>query len=318
MFNFCAMLVLRLQNTPAPAASRKLVMRRPLSSSMARLPLRTSCWCLAVSLLLATSAFAQAGASPVGRAVVYKVVAGRSLRLFVNDPPSAARPDSARAAVLFFHGGGWIKGSPSSFNAQSAAVAEHGAVAIEAEYRLLDGTPGDAQPPRVCVEDTKSAIRYVRAHAAQLGIDPKRIAAVGGSAGGYDAAYAALVPGWDDPGDNLQVSAAPNVLVLLNPVLDIREGEYGFARFTADAPHRSPMQFVTAAAPPTLLLSGANDVLAKPPTIREFARRVQAAGVRCELIFYDGQSHGFFNREPYLGKTTAEMVKFLTSLQYLS
>jgi acetyl esterase len=265
--------------------------------------------------LLGMTCVAQEEKGPIGRVVAYKKVGDRSLNLYVN---ASAEPAAKRAAIVFFHGGGWVKGVPSSFNPQSSAVAAHGGVAIEVEYRLLQEGRDDAEPPRLCVEDTKSALRWVRSHANELGIDPERIAAVGGSAGGYDATYAALVPGWDAATDDTRVSAVPNVLVLLNPVLDIRQGDFGFARFGTEAPQRSPLLFVNAHAPPTLILSGANDVLAKPASLRDFDTRMKAAGARSELIFYEGQGHGFFNREPYLSGTTAEMLRFLKSLGYLN
>ena len=113
--------------------------------------------------------------------MIYKTVDGHTLALYVNEPaePSA----KLRAAVVFLNGGGWTGDLPQQFNQQSNTVAEHGAVGIEVKYRLLNKRDRTT-PPRICVEDAKSAIRWVSSHASELKIDPNRIAAAGGSAGG--------------------------------------------------------------------------------------------------------------------------------------
>ena len=96
----------------------------------------------------------------------------------------------------------------------------------------------------MCCADAKSALRYVRAHATELGIDPQRIAAAGGSAGGHLAAFTALVDGLDDPQDDLAVSCKPNALVLFNPVFNNGPDQWGHGRvgdrlqgILARAPH---------------------------------------------------------------------------------
>ena len=109
-----------------------------------------------------------------------------TLNLHVFTPPGH-QPSHQRPAIVFFFGGGWVDGSASHFHPQCEYLASRGMVAISAEYRVknLHGTT-----PQECVKDGKSAIRYVRQNAAALGIDPNRIAAGGGSAGGHVAAAA--------------------------------------------------------------------------------------------------------------------------------
>ena len=111
-------------------------------------------------------------------AIVYKRTANRDLKIFVENPVDWKASDH-RPAIVFFFGGRWVGGSPNQFAKQSAYLATRGMVGIRVEYRVIP--KGDAGPPIVCVQDAKSALRYVRAHALELGIDPRRIAGAGGS-----------------------------------------------------------------------------------------------------------------------------------------
>ena len=90
-------------------------------------------------------------------------------------------------------------------------------MAISAEYRIknVHGTS-----PRECVKDGKSAVRYLRKNAAALGIDPDRIVAGRGSAGGHVAAATATLSNYEESGEDLSVSSRPNAPVLFNPVYD--------------------------------------------------------------------------------------------------
>lgn len=213
--------------------------------------------CLLGVMNVAVHALCQAPVvPPLGRRVPYKAVNGRILSLYINEPSGTSI--TPRAAIIFFNGGGWIGGGPRQFNPQSEAVAEHGAVGIEVEYRFIRKADKTAEP-RVCVEDAKSAIRWVRSHATEMNLDPSRIAAAGGSAGGYMAAYTAMVPGWDSPTDPKKISPKPNALVLFNPVLDNGPNGYGSERFGSDYRQRSPLFFVSTNTPPTIIMSGEND-----------------------------------------------------------
>src|SRR5210317_2600573 len=121
------------------------------------------------------------------KAVVYKKVGQVELNIHVFNPPDYAASDK-RPAIVFFFGGGWNGGSPSQFYPHCAYLASRGMVAMSAEYRVKTrhGTS-----PRECVKDGKSALRWIRIHADDLGIDPNKLAAGGGSAGGHVAAATA-------------------------------------------------------------------------------------------------------------------------------
>ncbi len=249
---------------------------------------------------------------------VYRTVDGVELSLFIHHPRGEP-PVGGRPAVVFFHGGGWSGGNPNQFFDHCAHLARHGLVGISVTYRLgrKHGTT-----PYDCVADGKSALRWVRAHAAELGVDPDRIGAGGGSAGGHIAATVATVDGFDDEPDS-EISCRPNALILFNPVFDNGPDGWGYARVKDRWQEFSPMHNVRPGIPPSLVMLGTHDTLIPVETAHRWQTRVVAAGGRCDVVLYQGQGHGFFNRsrnaEMYAA-TVADMDAFLTSLgwRYLS
>jgi len=130
---------------------------------------------------------------PDARSQVYRSVDGLALRAWIFEPAGHSA-DDRRPAIVFFFGGGWVGGTPKQFYPHCRDLAELGMVAISAEYRIKSkhGTT-----PMACVEDGKSAVRYLRANANQLGIDPDRIVSGGGSAGGHVAACTGVLEGYE-------------------------------------------------------------------------------------------------------------------------
>lgn len=255
---------------------------------------------------------APAPSGPVAR--IYKEVDGRGLTVLIDRPPGWQASDQ-RPAVIFFFGGGFVQGSPEQFRPQSEYLASRGLIGFRVEYRLL--ARDDRGPPTICVQDAKSVLRWVRAHAAELGVDPARIAAAGGSAGGYLAAMTGLVEGLDDPQDDLRISPRPQALILFNPLVNLGPGQTAHARVGDDYRAFSPAHHVTAAAPPTIIFLGTKDNLIPVSVIEEFAAAMQAAGARCEAIFTPGAPHGFFNRDPHRTRTLIATDRFLISLGWL-
>ncbi|MEN9402100.1 MAG: Acetylxylan esterase precursor [Verrucomicrobiota bacterium] len=263
-----------------------------------------------------------------GEPLTYKHADGRDLKLFVFKPADWRATDR-RPALVFFHGGSWTGGAPSQLAPQSTYLASRGLVCISVQYRLIPaGDTKDRDLPKVCVQDAKSAFRWVRAHAAELGIDPARLGVGGASAGGYLAGCIALVPGGDDPADNLQVPLQPAALVLFNPVIGGRPTETADSAFVrrfgdkrGEFLEQSPANHVTADAPPAVILHGAVDTVIAPVEIRRFEQSMAQAGARCDVHFYDGQGHSFFNRGNadgrYFRETTLAADRFLASLGWL-
>ena len=271
---------------------------------------------LAILLSAFCTQAAEAKAKPafLGETHIYKQVEGRDLRLFVIKPPDWKATDQ-RPALVLFHGGGWTGGTPTQFNEQAAYLAQRGLVCVQVEYRLLGNIPG---PPTNCVRDAKSAMRWVRSHAVELGVDSKRIGAGGGSAGGHLAAFVGMVEGNDDPKDDVKISPKADALVLFNPVFDNGpDGGWGTQRVGDRFKEFSPAHNVTADDPPAIVFLGRNDTLNGVPVVERFQANMKKAGVRCETRFYDGQAHGFFNGEPWKTVTLIETDKFLASLGWI-
>lgn len=254
------------------------------------------------------------------RVETYKTVGDTKLSLYIFSPSA---PKNA-PAIVFFFGGGWKNGTPQQFETQCKRLAERGMVAITADYRVESR---HGVKPTQCLADARSAIRWVRAHADQLGVDSQRIAAGGGSAGGHLAACTPFIDRFDEPGDDKSVSAAPNALVLFNPALVLAPIEgfdvEGFGtrvpedRMGTKPEHLSPAHHVTKNSPPTIIFHGRDDTTVPFASAEAFAAKMKTLGNRCELRGYEGQKHGFFNGGEYKDKTLAEADQFFVSLGWL-
>lgn len=207
------------------------------------------------------------------------------LRLDVFEPQAG---DAPRAAIVLFHGGGWSVGEASWIHPTARLLVEQGMVAVSVEYRLSDQktvTPFDA------VADARAAVRWVRANAAALGVDPARVAAGGISAGGHLAAATAV---FDEPG-GAPPSARPDLLVLWSPAVAVGTDGW-FTRLSggaAQAAALSPDRHVRAGLPPTILLQGAEDSVTPAAGATRFCERMRQAGNICELVVYPGVGHLF-------------------------
>jgi acetyl esterase/lipase len=173
----------------------------------------------------------------------------------------------------------------------------------------------------------------VRKNAGRLGIDPDRIAAGGGSAGGHLAAAAGTLPEFDEPGENRSISSKPNALVLFSPALDLtfdawskefQQNRYPAfqARWGVAPESLSPTRHVRAGTPPTIILHGTGDTTVPFAQAEAFTAAMKKSGNRCELVGFEGQQHGFFNygrddEHKYFVETLDRADRFLTSLGYL-
>ncbi len=189
-------------------------------------------------------------------------------------------------------------------------------VGISVQYRLASTKTGVTVFD--CVKDARSSMRYVRAHAAELGVDPDKIVASGGSAGGHLAAATALFDGVNEDTDDLKVSPVPNALVLLFPVIDTSTEGYGNAKIGERWKEISPVHQVRAGVPPTLIFHGTGDVTTPFKGARLFQEEMAKAGNRCELDVNEGGAHGYLMRTQELfDDTMAKTEKFLASLSLL-
>jgi acetyl esterase/lipase len=244
---------------------------------------------------------------------VYKETPQGALEMQVHFPYDL-RWGEQRPAIVFFFGGGWKGGTVKQFARQAAYLAGRGMVAVRADYRVRSR---HGVLPDACVEDAKSAVRWLRQHADELCIDPARIVGAGGSAGAHIAACAALVEGFEAEGQDRAVSCRPDALVLYNPVLEVPPRVIpGMVPTEEMAAQISPVRYVDERTPPTLLLYGTEDQWIEPAP--SYVQQAIAAGCRAELYLAEGQGHGFFNEMPWFERTLRRVEEFLTSLGYLS
>ena len=269
--------------------------------------------------------------TPLKESFVYKQVDRRDLTLDVY-PPGDKFPAQPQPAIVFIHGGGWGSGSTDHFAAHCRYFAARGMVTVNVLYRLTQGTfPGR---PGVtifdCIADAQDAVKWVRAHSAQLGIDPQRIVAAGDSAGGHLAAATGILPdprtGKTDPG------AVPNALVLYNPVLDLVDLEWthgvpGIRELPKDqqpaaAERASPLRHIRRGLPPTIILHGTEDKCVPVEQARQLQQQMTAAGNRCDLVVYPGVAHAFvlldyYPDEAAVVRAIVDTDRFLESLGYV-
>lgn len=263
-----------------------------------------------------------AGMEP-DRLIPYKSVDGVKLKLHVFEPEGLKASDH-RSAIVFFFGGGWSGGDAKQFYQQARATSDRGMVAISADYRVKSRNKAT---PFECVKDGKSAIRWVREHAAELGVNPERIVAAGGSAGGHVAACTSVIEGHDEKGENMAVSSAPDAMILFNPVIDTTEKGYGATRFAPEQQTElSPCHHVRKGLVPTILFHGTADHTVPFENVERFTRLMQEAGNECVLVTFEGKDHGFFNGSFFRkgngdtdhDATINRSVEFLTAHGFLS
>lgn len=251
----------------------------------------------------------------VGTPYVYKTVDGEDLHLYVTRPEPSTGSDPV---FVFFHGGGWVSGHPRVFNDQVAVLSKLGMTCVLVQYRFLHGL----ETPEICIQDAKSAIRWVRIHSDELGVDPNRIVAAGASAGGHMAAATGMIEGSNDPGDDLSVSAKPQAIILYNAVIDNGPTGYGYKRVKDRYLEFSPLHNIRPGVPPVLFLLGSKDKLIPVATGELFKQKMDEAGVRCDLIIADGMPHSFYHKR-YGGEEGYQIalnatVEFLTSLGWIT
>lgn len=272
-------------------------------------------------LVSAVSASAQK-AGPAFEEMVYKSVGDTELKMRVYQPKGWKASDE-RPAIVFFFGGGWRNGTPDQFDPHCRHLAAKGMVAMAADYRVQskhDSTPFES------TRDAKSAIRWVRANAGKLGIDPDRVGAGGGSAGGHlAAATATILNGVNEKSDDKSISAVPDALVLFNPAVDLdlpkvkeRWGDEVYARIKTI----SPYHHLSKDLPPTIIFHGTNDDAVPFETVEAFEKSGNELGVKfLKLESYEGRPHGFFNFGRGDGKdyedTVARMDDFLAKLGWI-
>lgn len=220
-------------------------------------------------------------AKPVShpKIVKYKTIDKTELRLVIYTPETE---NAVFPAIMFFHGHG---SDYHQFEHQAIHLCSRGMVSILVEYR----DPMGGEGYEISSDDAGSAVQYVDEHAQNLKIIIDKIVLSGGSKGGY----LALATGF-----KRIKGLIPCAYVLYNPAL----------RFDS----------IPDSLPPIIILHGSNDVAILPSSIEEFKNRIIEEKGKCQVIYYEGQKHGFFNYKnegnPYFKETLMTSDSFLTEL----
>lgn len=241
------------------------------------------------------------------RNVIYSQIGNQKLHLDLYEP--ARRWGKSRPAVLLVHGGAWAVGSKDEFREIGLNLARLGYVAIAVQYRLVTET-GNKWPAQL--DDCQRAVRWVRAHAKELNVDPNRLGAIGGSAGGHLVACLGTMETRDN--SDLQLagySSKVNCVVDMCGPTDlsddlapkVAEGAWtndmirnllGVSGLTRPdiARAASPLYFVDAQSAPMLLIHGRQDPVVPLAQSEWLAAALQKSGVEVQTFYFNG-GHGF-------------------------
>lgn len=266
-----------------------------------------------------------------------------SMQVIIPFLPENTNGGGSRPALVLIHGGGWTGGDPTVFFPAARYFASRGVPSFSIGYRLVRSGTND---PTVadCLADCRSAMRYLRIHAKEYGIDPNRIAVLGDSAGGHLTACLGTIP---DLQDASGVSSAANLMIPCNPIVDMEAGkgnsnswfrliQKGAAMEKKPSPEAlvptpqqiavaqslSPINFVSSTSAPTLVMHGLDDTVVSPEQSRKFIEALKAAGVPVELILIPGARHAFIlpkytASEQQVVDAMLELDRFLTKNRYL-
>jgi acetyl esterase len=244
--------------------------------------------------------------APAGKPYIYKTSAGKPRQMEIYFPPNHDPAKTKVPGVILFHGGSWTGGSLAQFRAACAYFASRGLVCATAEYQMLSKADAAKLPPgetrkRVCVTDAKSAIRWFKQKAPELGIDPNRIITGGGSAGGHISALATLNPGLNDPGDPTDIDTSVVAYLWFNPA---------FALDDDKDPEIDVMRFLKPDQAPAIAFFGDQDTWKKGWDIA-YSKLKSLGNTTTDLQIAAGQKHSFFNGGVWQTVTLIAADRFL-------
>jgi acetyl esterase len=225
----------------------------------------------------------------------YKTVGGKDLGAYFFKPKDQPRPATGWPAAVFLCSSGWDHGLPSQFAPHALYLASRGMAGVLIDYRMTSSFPGST--PLDAMSDARSAMRWLRAHAEELEIDPTRIAGCGGSAGAHAILSTALVRAGDDPAEDASVSCVPDALILFSPALDTGSKGVWHDRFPDKKAARRAnlMRLIRRKLPPMLIIHGTADRVIPWEHSERFRKKNRWRFNKCRLLTYRGQGHGFFN-----------------------
>jgi acetyl esterase/lipase len=247
----------------------------------------------AAALAAQTSNTSNASGVKVEKDVVVGKGGDTDLHCDIYRPPAGTEK---RMALVHFHGGGFARGSKDTLAAKVMPITARGYVSIAAQYRLS----GTAKWPSQ-IEDAKTHIRWVRANAASLGIDPRRIAIAGYSAGGHIALFTAG-----------QADAELAACVAFYPATDVVNVAQALMPPGSDDAainNASPLAHIKEGYPPTVIFHGLSDVTIRPENSQRLLQALRSAKVSSELHTFAGVPHEF-DMHPEFADACAALTDF--------
>ena len=265
------------------------------------------------SVLSVLNADNQQGEVPKGKVYVYKKVNGVKCEMEIYFPRGDRVSKKPIPGIILFHGGGWGGGSRVAFAYQCNYFASRGMVAATVTYRLRTKEdrallPEGQSTKRVCIPDVKSAIRWFKQNAKELGVDPNRIVAGGGSAGGHISLLGTTNPGLNDPSDPKGIDTSVAAYVLFNPALSKSDAEDPDVDFL----HHLKKDFG-----PAVVFFGRKDKWLKNGWEPAIAKMKGLGITSVQMKIAQGQTHAFFNKQPWKDITLIAADRFLSKLGYL-
>jgi len=243
---------------------------------------------------------------PQEKSYIYKKSGGKPREMEIYFPPGHDPSKEKVPGVILFHGGGWTSGDLSAFRIDCQYLASRGLVAATANYRMLSVAERkrlskEESHKSVCVVDAKSAIRWFKQHAEELGVDSTRIITGGGSAGGHISVLATLSDELSDPTDPVKIDTSVVAYLLFNPAF--HEGD-------RKHPEIDVLRFLKPDMAPAIAMYGTKDPWLKraQPVFKKFEEIENSSA---ELWFAEGQKHAFFNKEPWKTATLLVVDRFL-------
>jgi acetyl esterase/lipase len=263
---------------------------------------------LFVALILAYPESSGQSVGIIQEKKLYKEINGQDLAADVFYAPEVIEA-SDNPAIAFFHGGGWVYGSPEEFHGACERYAERGFKTFSFQYRLSINEDGSYPHPEITpiesVKDARSAIRWLRENAVELGIDPDKIIVGGQSAGGQLALSTVFAEEINEETDNMDVSPVPNALVLFSSCYNTMEA--WIDNLLADRRQRiwdiSPYHNLKSGMPPVIAFHGNADCMVMYYTALFFNDRMRELGNDFELVTLDGRDH-------YLGEGSPDEERY--------
>lgn len=256
------------------------------------------------------SAMASAAQAPnvSGVKVEKDVVTGKGgnvdLHCDIYRPPAGTEK---HLAIVHLHGGAWRAGSKDNLGGQVTPITARGYVSVAAEYRLTGVAPWPAQ-----IEDVKTQIRWAHENADRLGVDAKKIAVAGYSAGGHLALIAAGTP-------ETQLVACIGFYAAADPVDDPRYRAILVPPGADEAAARAAnaMTYLKAGFPPTILYHGLADTTVPPESSEHVLQALRMDNVPCELHTFAGMPHQF-DQHPEFAEACAALTDFFLDREVLN